>query len=248
VVRIFCVANQKGGVGKTTTAVNLAAALAKSGVKTLLVDLDPQCNATTGLGRQPTTKHPLVACQPLRQGICPTDVPRLELLPGSRIFRDVEALTRDDHRQTARLREQLAGGFNAYDFVLIDCPPSVGPLTRSALASSTEVFMPIQCEYFALEGLTQMIEVIRDVMQNEPNQLQFGGIVLTMYDAGLELTHEVDNQVRDFFGDIVFKTVIPRDVAVSEAPSHGKTVMDYAPRSRGSRAYCELCMEVLNRE
>ncbi len=247
-VRIFSVANQKGGVGKTTTAINLAATLAKAGLHTLLVDLDPQCNATSGLGRQPTSDHPLVACTPLRQGVCETNVPRLDVLPGSRSFRDVEALCRDDRQQTARLREQLSGGFNSYDFVLIDCPPSLGPLTRTALASSTEVFMPIQCEYFAMEGLAQMIEVIRDVMQNEPNQLQFGGIALTMYDHTLELTHEVEAEVREFFGEIVFHTVIPRDVAVSEAPSHGIPVIDYAPRTRGSRAYIELCMEVLERD
>ena len=186
-------------------------------------------------------------------------------------------MTRDDPQQSSRLREHLMTGFNAYDFVLIDCPPSLGPLTRTALSSSTEVFMPIQCEYFAMEGLAQMIEVIRNVMQqgtvgqasslphnaaqassladdvgqvaNLPhNSLQFGGIVLTMYDDSLELTHEVDEEVRDFFGEIVFQTVIPRDVAVSEAPSHGKPVIDYSPRSRGSRAYVELCMEVLERE
>jgi chromosome partitioning protein len=254
VARIFCVANQKGGVGKTTTALNLAAALARSGAATLLVDLDPQCNATTGLGRQPTNSHPLVQCAPIRQGVIATDVAGLELLPGSRSFRDVELLTRDDPNQSARLREHLMTGFNAYDFVLIDCPPSLGPLTRTALSSSTEVFMPIQCEYFAMEGLTQMIEVIRDVMQagqvGNPSHssLQFGGIVLTMYDHTLELTREVDEEVRDFFGEIVFQTVIPRDVAVSEAPSHGKPVIDYNPRSRGARAYTELCMEVLDRE
>lgn len=268
--RIFCVANQKGGVGKTTTALNLAAALARSGAQTLLVDLDPQCNATTGLGRQPTMSHPLVQGQPIRQGVLATDVTRLDLLPGSRSFRDVELLTRDDPGQSARLREHLTTGFNAYDFVLIDCPPSLGPLTKTALASSTEVFMPIQCEYFAMEGLTQMIEVIRDVMHqpavaqvgsspantsaagqaSNPSHgsLQFGGIVLTMYDHSLELTREVDEEVRDFFGEIVFQTVIPRDVAVSEAPSHGKPVLDYSPRSRGSRAYIELCMEVLDRD
>ena len=246
--RIFCVANQKGGVGKTTSAVNLAAALARSGGQTLLVDLDPQCNATTGLGRQPTNSHPLVRCAPIRQGVIATDVPKLDLLAGSRSFRDVELLTRDDPQQSARLREHLTTGFNAYDFVLIDCPPSLGPLTKTALGSSTEVFMPIQCEYFAMEGLTQMIEVIRDVMQSEGSQLQFGGIVLTMYDHTLELTHEVDEEVRDFFGEIVFRTVIPRDVTVSEAPSHGKPVIDYAPRSRGARAYVELCMEVLERD
>ena len=246
--RIFCVANQKGGVGKTTTAVNLAATLARSGAQTLLVDLDPQCNATTGLGRQPTDNHPLVHCAPIRQGVMTTDVPRLDLLPGSRSFRDVELLTRDDPHQSARLREHLRTGFNAYDFVLIDCPPSLGPLTKTALGSSTEVFMPIQCEYFAMEGLTQMIEVIRDVMTDGTNQLQFGGIVLTMYDRELELTREVDDEVREFFGEIVFQTVIPRDVSVSEAPSHGKPVIDYMPRSRGARAYTELCMEVLERE
>jgi chromosome partitioning protein len=160
----------------------------------------------------------------------------------------VELLARDDCQQAARVRDSLAAGFSAYDFVLIDCPPSLGPLTRTALASSNEVFMPIQCEYFAMEGLTQMIETIGQVMREEAHNLQFGGIVLTMYDHTLELTHEVDEQVREFFGGIVFQTVIPRDVAVSEAPSHGKTVIDYAPRARGARAYVELCMEVLERE
>ena len=159
--RTFCVANQKGGVGKTTTAVNLAGGLAKAGCHTLLVDLDPQCNATGGLGRQPTASHPLVSGMPLRQGMCQTDIPGLDLLPGSRSFRDVEALTRDNAAQAAQLRENLTRGGSSYDFVLIDCPPSLGPLTRTALASSSEVLMPIQCEYFAMEGLTQMIEVIR---------------------------------------------------------------------------------------
>jgi chromosome partitioning protein len=248
VARIFCVANQKGGVGKTTSAVNLAAALARSGSQILLVDLDPQCNATTGLRQQPTASHPLVRHVPIREGVIQTSIPKLDLLPGSRSFHDIELLTRDDPQQSARLREHLMTGFNAYDFVLIDCPPSLGPLTKTALSSSTEVFMPIQCEYFAMEGLTQMIAVIRDVMQSETSQLQFGGIILTMYDHTLELTHEVDEEVRDFFGEIVFRTVIPRDVTVSEAPSHGKPVIDYAPRSRGARAYIELCMEVLERD
>lgn len=246
--RVFCVANQKGGVGKTTTAVNLAVGLAKAGQRTLLVDLDPQCNATTGLGGSPTSCHPLVAGTPLREAACETNTPRLEVIPGSRTFRDVEALAREDQYQAERLRRHLSGSFGAYDFVLIDCPPSVGQLTRTALASSTEVLMPIQCEYFAMEGLAQMIEIIRQVMQDGGTSLQFGGILLTMYDHSLELTREVENEVRDFFGDIVFQTVIPRDVAVSEAPSHGKSVIDYAPRARGTRAYVELCMEVLERE
>jgi len=248
VPRTICVANQKGGVGKTTTAINLAVALALSGARTLLVDLDPQCNATTGLGRKPTDNHPLVQGAAIRHGVVLTQYKLLELLPGSRSFRDIKLLTIDEPAAANRLREQLLAGFSGYDFVLLDCPPSLGPLTRTALSSSTEVFMPIQCEYFAMEGLTQMLEVIRDVMQQGGGRLQFGGIVLTMYDHTLELTHEVEEEVRDFFGEVVFQTVIPRDVAVSEAPSHGKAVIDYAPRSRGARAYVELCMEVLDRE
>ncbi len=246
--RVLCVANQKGGVGKTTTAVNLAVALAKANHQTLLVDLDPQCNATTGLGSEPSGNHPLVSGEPIRQSVCQTATPGLELLPGSRSFLDVEALTRDDPGQADRLQHYLTGGIGGYDYVLIDCPPSLGRLTQTALASSTEVLMPIQCEYFAMEGLAQMIEVIRNVIDRHENRLEFGGIVLTMYDQSLELTHEVDQEVREFFGEIVFQTVIPRDVAVSESPSHGQSVIDYAPRARGARAYVELCMEVMDNE
>ncbi|MHB8970834.1 MAG: ParA family protein [Pirellulaceae bacterium] len=245
--RVLCVANQKGGVGKTTTALNLAAALAKANQQTLLVDLDPQCNATSGLGRQPTARHSLVERRPVRESLCATDVPNLQLLPGCRSFQDVSHLAHDLDEATM-LEQHLAHGLSSFDFVLIDCPPSLGQLTRAALSASTEVLMPIQCEYFAMEGLTQMIQVIRDVMQRRPGRLEFGGILLTMYDERLELTHEVDTEVREFFGDIVFDTVIPRDTAVSEAPSHGLSVMDYAPRARGTRAYIELCMEVLDRE
>ena len=247
-VRILCVANQKGGVGKTTTAVNLAAGLARSGHGTLLVDLDPQCNATTALGAKPTPRHALVQCNPLRESLVETTVSGLQLLPGSRSFEDISRLANGDEFETDLLRQHLSGEVSSYDFVMIDCPPSLGRLTETALAASTEVLMPIQCEYFAMEGLTQMIHVIKKVMQDRPNQLEFGGILLTMYEHWLEVTHEVEAEVREFFGEIVFDTVVPRDVAVSEAPSHGQAVIDYAPRARGARAYIELCMEVLNRD
>lgn len=243
--RILSIANQKGGVGKTTTAINLSAGLAVSGARTLLVDLDPQCNATSGLGCETTTEHPLVSRVPLKDAITATTIDGLEVLPGSRSYRDVEALGSGDEHHSATLRRHLANGMSSYDFVLIDCPPSLGPLTQTALAASTEVLIPIQCEYFAMEGLAQMIEVIRGVMEQPPRRLEFGGIVLTMYDAGLELTTEVEEEVRDFFGEIVFETVIPRDVAASEAPSHGQSVMDYAPRARAARAYVELTLEVM---
>lgn len=245
--KIICIANQKGGVGKTTTAVNLAVALAQAGEETLLVDLDPQCNATSGVGLQPAAEHPLLLQTTLRESLQETQWEKLKVLPGSRSFVDVDSLERGEARDSAVLRQNLDAGMASFDYVLIDCPPSLGQLTQAALSASTEVLMPIQCEYYAMEGLTQMIHVIRDVMQRGGGRLTFGGILLTMYDPSLELTHEVDSEVREFFGDIVFDTVIPRDVSISEAPSHGVSVMDYAPRSRGCRAYIELCMEVLDR-
>jgi chromosome partitioning protein len=214
----------------------------------LLIDLDPQCNATAGLGLRPVGEHPLVTNTPLCESVCSTPSDDLFVLPGSRRFSDVEVLAHGDPLQVSQLREQLLGGVNSFDYVLIDSPPSLGKLTQAALLASTEVLMPIQCEYFAMEGLAQMIEVLRKVIRGDPNRLEFAGILLTMYDASLELTQEVDQEVREFFGEIVFDTVVPRDVAVSEAPSHGRSVLDYAPRARGTRAYIELCMEVLGRE
>lgn len=274
--RVFCVANQKGGVGKTTTALSLATALAMSGSRTLLVDLDPQCNASSGLGIEPTARHPLVTGEPLSDFIRPISGPlllgnqeprqeglsaeslhafekhfdrlgTLEILPGCRSFGDVEALNQTAPERHARMTEQLTFEIKDYDYVLIDCPPSLGHLTRTALAWSTEVLMPIQCEYFAMEGLVQMIEVIRDIMAERQGTLQFGGIVLTMYDPTLELTLEIEREVRDFFGEIAYKTVVPRDVLLCEASSHGLSIFEYAPRSRGARAYTELCLEVQER-
>lgn len=246
--RILCVANQKGGVGKTTTAINLAANLARAGQRTLLIDLDPQCNATSGLGQKPTPRHSLVQRTPIHDAVVATTYEGLSLLPGSRSFQDVDALAKSNDSQAEAIRLHLANELAGYDYVLIDSPPSLGQLTQTALGASTEVLIPIQCEYFAMEGLTQMINVIRGVMKKHPGRLEFGGILLTMHEASLELTREVDAEVRDFFGEVVFDTVIPRDVAVAEAPSHGVAVLDYAPRSRGTRAYLELCKEVLEHE
>ena len=257
--RTLCVVNQKGGVGKTTTAINLAASLAISGQRALLIDMDPQCNATTGTGNQPVTEHPLIVNAPIKSSISTGRTKNgFDLLPGSKSFSDSGLLATpdgsiDSTRKTqatpqALVMSHLTQGATQYDYVLIDCPPSVGALTRAALSVADEVLMPIQCEFFAMEGLAQMISVIKSVMLERPGQLTFGGIVLTMYDESLDLTHEVDAEVREFFGEIVFDTVVPRDVKVAESPSHGLCVLDYAPRSRGSRAYTELCMEMLERD
>lgn len=246
--RTFCIANQKGGVGKTTTAINLAACAAAAGVRSLVIDLDPQCNATSGLGQSPHARHPLLGEGPLTDKILATAIPKLDLVPGCRSFADIDRFENEEASQRALMRRHLDNELGAYEAVFIDCPPSLGQLTQAALEASTEVLMPIQCEYYAMEGLTRMIHVIRECMQRQAGRLTFGGILLTMYEPHLELTHEVDREVRDFFGDYVFDTVIPRDVALSESPSYGQSVLEYAPRSRGARAYIELCMEVLDRD
>ena len=248
--RVFCVANQKGGVGKTTTAVSLADAFAKSSAKTLLIDFDPQCNATTALGVNPLKSSPFIPTTEITPSLLDVVVSvrkqNLDIFPGSRNIADVEVLLKTQPEEAVQIHEQIQQMIALYDFVLFDCPPSLGHLTQLALFSSTEILVPIECEFFAMEGLVQqMVTVIKKVMEQKPDQLEFGGILLTKYDASLELTHEIEGQVREFFGEIVFNTVIPRDVAISEATSHGVPIIDYAPRSRGARAYSELCMEIL---
>jgi len=246
--KIISVANQKGGVGKTTTAINIAAGLAKAGRTALVVDVDPQCNATSGLGVEPAARHPLLAGLPLVDSIVPTTQPGLYVLPGSQSLADADALSESNRQRASMLRQQVSGKLGRFEYVFVDCPPSLGQLTRAALGTSTEIYIPIQCEYFAMEGLSQIIELARQTKARDNNRLEIGGIVLTMFDPALELANEVADEVRNYFAETVFDSLIPRDVSISEAPSHGLSVLDYAPRARGTRAYTELVMEVLDRE
>lgn len=246
--KIICVANQKGGVGKTTTAINIASGLAKAGKTALVIDIDPQCNATSGLGVEPAGRHPLVAGRPLAEFVTPTSQERLHVLPGSQSLADADALSASNRQRASMLRQQLAGELGQYDYVFMDCPPSLGQLTRAALGASSEIYIPIQCEYFAMEGLSQIIDLARQTKAKDNHRLEIGGIVLTMYDPDLELANEVADEVRGYFDETVFRTPIPRDVHISEAPSHGQSVLDYAPRARGAWAYSELVMEVIDRE
>ena len=245
--KIIAVANQKGGVGKTTTAINLASGLAKSGRPSLVVDLDPQCNATSGLGVGPVARHPLVADRPLFEGVVATAQPGLSVLPGSPSLAEADALSEANRRRSSTLRGQAAGGLGGFDFVFLDCPPSLGQLTRAALGAAEEIYIPVQCEYFAMEGLSQILDLARQTKARDNPRLEVGGMLLTMFDPQLELAREVAAEVRGVFESSVFRTVIPRDPPVSEAPSHGLSVLEHSPRARGSWAYAELVMEVIDR-
>ncbi|GHT21657.1 chromosome partitioning protein ParA [Planctomycetales bacterium] len=247
-MRVFCIANQKGGVGKTTTAVSLADAFAKTGARTLLVDFDPQCNATSGLfsrfEEKLLSEHPLTT-ETREKAIVATSIPNLDILPGSRNIAVIEVLARMDDGRLAQITETLRQIIDGYDYVFFDCPPSLGQLTQLALSVSEEILIPMQCDYYSMIGLAQqMDEVIKLMKKRQDNALNFGGVVLTMYDAGLELTYEAEQEIRDFCGDIALTTVIPRDAVFLEAPSHGIPILEYAPRCRGARAYTELCMEL----
>jgi chromosome partitioning protein len=246
------IANQKGGVGKTTTTVSLAAALAQRGVRTLVVDLDPQGNATTGLGLRaeegdPSTYGVLVDDVPLLDAVQSTDVDGLDVLPSSLDLAGAEVELVPAFSRELRLRRALEGATDRYDVVLVDCPPSLGLLTINALVAAHQVLVPIQCEYYALEGLGQLMRTVQLVSDNLNRELELGGVVLTMFDGRTNLSQQVVDEVRAYFGDQAYETVIPRTVRLSEAPSFGQPITVFDPSSRGARAYQRLAAEVIDR-
>ena len=249
---IIALANQKGGVGKSTTCINLAAALAFQGEKILLVDLDPQGNASSGLGVDRTAIElsvydVLLQDAPVEDVIEPTSVRDLYVLPATIDLAGAEIELVSVFSREQRLKNALKGIQGDYDFILIDCPPSLGLLTINALSAANEVLIPIQCEYYALEGLSQLLRNVDLVHTNLNPGLEVGGVILTMFDARTKLSSDVAAQVREFFGDQAYRTVIPRSVRLSEAPSYGEPIEAFDPMSRGAIAYRELGREFRRR-
>ena len=248
---VYALANQKGGVGKTTTAVNIAAYLADAGQRVLLIDIDPQANATSSLGFDKqevdlSTYELLVDQVPVPQIVQGTDRPRLKLLPSSPDLAGATVELVGVEMREYRLRRALDGSTRDYDYVLIDCPPSLGILTINGLAAATGgVIVPVQCEYLALEGLSQLMRAIELVRRALNPELRLRGLVLTMHDARTTLGHQVIEEVRSHFPNRVFESVIPRSVRLSEAPSYGESILTYAPKSAGARAYARLAREIL---
>lgn len=247
--RILAIANQKGGVGKTTTAINLGTCLAELGRRVLLVDTDPQGNATTGLGidkRQVAASiyNVMIEAMPVRDAVVPTQVAGMHLIPSSMDLAgaEIELVTQD--RRERRLREALGEVRGRYDLILIDCPPSLGLLTLNALVAADGVLVPLQCEYYALEGLTQLLGTVERVRGSLNPGLDVDGIVLTMFDGRTNLSIQVADDVKRHYPRQVLRTVVPRNVRLSEAPSHGRPISRYDPRSRGSEVYRELAKEV----
>jgi chromosome partitioning protein len=257
--RVLALANQKGGVGKTTTAINLGTALAAIGERVLVIDLDPQGNASTGLGierrrRTVSTYHVLAGDHALAEAIQDTVVPNLAVAPSTMDLLGLELEISQYKDRAHRLRTALAAlppradGRPAYDYVLIDCPPSLNLLTINALAASDAILVPLQCEFFALEGLSQLLKTVEQVRTSVNPRLSIHGVVLTMFDPRNNLANQVVADVRQFMGSKVYDTVIPRNVRVSEAPSHGKPVLLYDLKCAGSQAYLRLASEIIQRE
>ncbi len=258
--RVVAIANQKGGVGKTTTAINLGTALAAVKQKVLIIDLDPQGNASTGLGVPParrttTSFDVLVGNVPLRDALVSTLVPGLSILPSDVLLSGAELELATDQGRSYRLKRAVDQYFQAlrhdsdgFDYILIDCPPSLNVLTVNAMTAADSILVPLQCEFFALEGLTQLIRTVERVRGHLNAKLEIQGIVLTMYDSRNNLSAEVAADVRGHFGDKVYKTVIPRNVRVSEAPSVGKPVLLYDLACSGSQAYLGLAREIVRQE
>ncbi len=248
---VYAIANQKGGVGKTTTAVNLAACIAEAGYEALVVDMDPQCNATLGLGiekdREATVYDVLVADRPLADVVVSTDVAHLSVAPSSPDLAGATVeLPRDPGSET-RMRGALESVRDDYAFILLDCPPSLGPLTVNALVAADRVIVPVQAEYFALEGLAGLLDTLSLVQRELNPRLTVAGMLLTMHDGRTRLAQDVEREVRDHFPELVFDTVIPRNVRIGESPSFGKPVIHHDPHCAGADAYFELAKEVAAR-